>query len=75
MKYQKPNPIGAIEEEFPVGMIVENFGYRANVIGYHVGARMLIVENAEIGRWLADPMKCHVPAQKPVPEGQLPLLM
>lgn len=75
MTYQKPNPISFLEEEFPVGLIVENFGYRAHVIGYHVGAKMLIVENEEIGKWLADPMKCTVPIQKPVREGQTPMLM
>ena len=65
MKYQKPSPIAMLEEEFPCGILVSNLGYRARVIGYHVAGQLLILEHNEIGKWLADPQKCSIPAQRP----------
>ena len=74
--YSRPQkPISPLAEEFPVGITVENIGYRAKVVGYNIGAGMLILQNDVIGKWLADPYKCVVPIQKPVPEGQIPVIM
>ena len=74
MKYQKPDPIGFLREDFPCGTIVENIGYRAKVIGYQITGKLLILENEEIGRWVADPMKCTRPIQRPV-KPQMPTLI
>ena len=74
MAYQKPSPISLLQEEFPCGIVVDNIGYRAKVVGYHVEARMLILEHETIGRWLADPYKCTIPIQKPV-KPTVPVLM
>lgn len=44
---------------FSIGTLVNNFGIIATVVGYHELSGSLILENAEIGRWIADPGKCE----------------
>ena len=66
----KPNRIpSSLEEDFPIGLIVENFlpigaRYQAVVVGYHAGC--LVVKDNHGDKWLADPNKCTVPLQRPV---------
>lgn len=71
--YRKPDPIDFLREDFPVGIHVINFGFRAEVIGYHSLAKMLVVQDVHDGqKWLADPYKCEiVPFQKPVKPSQV----
>ena len=47
MKYHRPDPIDFLREEYPVGIHIINFGFRAEVIGYHKLAKMLIVRSTE----------------------------
>ena len=85
MTYQKPDSlyffdnegrVCSLEEEFPVGIHVINFGILARVIGYHSLAKMLIVRDVYDGqKWLADPNKCTIPAQRPARQGLVPVIM
>ena len=76
MKYQKPNPISFLQEDFPVGTQIINFGFLCDVIGYHVAGKMLIVRDVTDGvKWLADPDKCTIPVNRPVTKGIVPVFM
>ena len=60
----KPNKIpSSLEEDFPIGLVVENFGLQAKVVGYL--ASDLIVSDGRC-KWIADPDKCIVRPQRAV---------
>jgi len=64
---------------FPIGSIVQNFDFTAEVVGYHEEAGCLILRgyglrDVGIGQWIADPAKCErvdKPAEIVFPVGAL----
>ncbi len=55
-----PSTINHLVDVYPIGTVVENFGYKAVVIGYKADSLILRGNlcQGSVGNWIADPAKC-----------------